>query len=945
MPKSEGNHLFYTAPNPRDFFKHIQRFLEAGFWYWDSQSNHFHFSKMVLSAMGIKYDEQGVAREDFFNAVHHDDQKILQKAFNKLLAGKTISGDLEFRVLRKGYWRWVRAKVAVAEYTPDGQVAIIIGKFFDIDSYKYSVQPVVLDKKWPAFSFFVFNADNGTFQWHNPKQNIFELKTDETFNLLDELKPITPSVELNQFAQGWQQFVKGFEYNFSFLFTFMGLERKARVCKVFATKSSTNKELIEGVFIDKTAMLEAEGVENPRLKYSSLLSLHQIIFIGFSSSTSVTFCNKFAEKSLGYKFSELADEPTLKKLFSAPETYKRFIEYLKSGTSKPFECPILTKDGSTKIISWSAIQGFDFLEQLTVLGRDVTHLRSIEIENEKLNRRIRSYQSVSEKLLKNLTADNIYFVIGEQIEKLFPKNICTVFSFDSKDNFISIEGIFGISQKMRESFLADLGWNPVGRRFQLQDDVIGRMKNLAPIKLDKSLHEIADGYISMSAAKIVERNFEVDELYFVGLASENELFGGILLFNSSSNSYFDAQLLHDFAILSSLAINKVHKESALNGMVQELKALNDRKLDLLTHVSHEIRTPLNAILGFSQLLVNSDLDDHVRKQYIDIINSRGKTLIRLVNDIIDFNKIEKGELTIVRSNVNINRLLKEIYQFYLNELLLYSKETIEMQLSIPEETDSLELFTDEGRLGQALENLIDNALKFTERGTIDFGYTLDNDSINFFVKDTGIGIDPKMQELIFEKYRQMDASKVQGSAGLGLRITKEIVTLLNGDINVESEVGVGTTFNIRIPFNDLLTKKSVDEDQLLLEGRKVDFKNKVILIVDDEEANCMILDELLTAWGATTLSAKNGKEAVDLVNSINQTIDLVLMDIRMPVMDGYAATMEIKQINPKIPIVAQTAYASDEDRLKAEAAGCDGYITKPIDMNLLSDILEHFLSS
>ncbi|HNV53394.1 MAG TPA: response regulator [Tenuifilaceae bacterium] len=127
--------------------------------------------------------------------------------------------------------------------------------------------------------------------------------------------------------------------------------------------------------------------------------------------------------------------------------------------------------------------------------------------------------------------------------------------------------------------------------------------------------------------------------------------------------------------------------------------------------------------------------------------------------------------------------------------------------------------------------------------------------------------------------------------------------------------------------------------------KKVDFKNKVILIVDDEEVNYLVLNELLITWGATTLWAKNGKEAVDLVNSINQNIDAVLMDIRMPVMDGYAATMEIKQINPQIPIIAQTAYASDEDRLKAEAAGCNGYITKPIDTNILSEVLEIFLVS
>jgi CheY-like chemotaxis protein len=383
----------------------------------------------------------------------------------------------------------------------------------------------------------------------------------------------------------------------------------------------------------------------------------------------------------------------------------------------------------------------------------------------------------------------------------------------------------------------------------------------------------------------------------------------------------------------------------LLSQLEEQKIINRRKLDLLSNVSHEIRTPLNAILGFSQLLSNSELTDITKKQYIDIINSKGSALTRLINDIIDFNKIEKGELTIVRSSVNINRLLSDIYNFYLTDLALFKREGIELKLSIPDGTDFLDLLTDEGRIVQVLENLIDNALKFTERGVVEFGYTIVNDSINLFVRDTGVGIDPKIQEFIFEKYRQLDSSMSSGGAGLGLKISKEIVSLLGGRISIDSEVGVGTTVYAQLPIARCIDEGSSVDEEFNNSERKVDFKNKVILVVDDEEVNYLILNELLTVWGATTIWAKNGKEAVELVNSMNQNIDAILMDIRMPVMDGYAATMEIKQINSRIPIIAQTAYASDEDRLKAEAAGCNGYITKPIETNILSEVLEIFLSS
>ncbi|MGE0077945.1 MAG: ATP-binding protein [Bacteroidales bacterium] len=939
MNKTITNQLYFSPPSSKDFFKHIQRFLEVGFWYWDRQTNHIHFSKKVLSILGIKSDELGILWEDFFNAVHPEDQKVIRKAFDRLLLGKSISSDLEFRILRKGYWRWARTKVVVAEYLESGEVSVIIGKFFDIDENKYSIQPVEQEKKKIPFSFFSYCLKKGVFQFHNPKQNIFDFKiSDEGLDLFEQLKPFVTSTALNQFKEGWQFFLLGSDSNYSY-----SLDYQNRKINVVFSKSPECVDIIEGLAVN-ASMGDSDDAQNPKIKYSQFLNLHQLIFLSFNSNNVITFCNRFAEKILGYKFFELKEDFALKRIFIPnSDTYKRFTEHLKSASQKPFECNIISKDGIQKVISWTIIKGFDITDELIVLGRDVSQLRSIEQSNDKLSKRIYSYQSMSTRLLLQSSCENIYFLIGEQLEKLYPKHISTVFSFDSKDSFITLEGIFGISQRLRDAFISDLGWNPIGRRFQLLIEAIERLKTHTPYRSTKTLYEIADGYISLSAAKIVERNFEVEDLYVVGLFSGETLYGGILVFSSLPDSKFDIQPLSDLALLASIAMSKLHSELALNKQLADIRLLNARKLDLLTHVSHEIRTPLNAILGFSQLLVSSELEDFTKKQYIDIINGKGKALLRLINDIIDFNKIEKGELTIVRSNFNLNKSLNEIYQLYLNELILYSKDAVELKLVIPGGADIVELFTDEGRLVQVFENLIDNALKFTERGTIEFGYTLEKDNINFYVHDTGIGIDPKMQEMIFEKYRQLDTFQTQGSTGLGLKITKEIVMLLSGTITVDSELGIGTTFNVVFPLNQLSFKHSADDEQSLMTDRKVDFKNKVILIVDDEEANCLILEELLSNWGAQTLLARNGKEAVDLVNSINQTIDLVLMDIRMPIMDGYAATMEIKQINSKIPIIAQTAYASDEDQLKAESAGCNGYITKPIDTVILSDMLEHFL--
>lgn len=944
MNKTVLDHLYFGTPNSKDFFKHIQRFLEVGFWYWDRQTNHIHFSKKVLATLGIKSDDQGIAIDDFYNVVHPNDQKILRKAFEKLQHGKNIAGDLEFRIVRKGFWRWVRIKLAIAEFNSSGEVLIIIGKFSDIDADKYSVQPINLERKSAAFSFFEYHITKNAFQWLNPKLNILDLKTTgNEFFLFKELIPFVQGTDLSLFEQNWKQFLDSVEPNFSYIFTCTGLDRRARRLKFLASKNIENN-IVEGIIHEDSTSTDTSNVKQ---RFLHLQSINQLMFFSFNEGNNVAFCNRYAEKITGYKLSELNEDIGFRKIFGiASDSYKRFTEYLKSGShSKAFECSILPKDGTPRVISWSMVKVSDSPDEILVQGKDVTQIRLMELHNDRLRKRISSYQTMITRLLFKSTPENIYFTIGEHLEKLYPKCTSTIFSYDSKDNFITIEGIFGISQKQRDSFIAELGWNPVGRRFQFQPDAIEIFRTLDPYKSEKPFCQIADGYISVSSAKIVERNFGVEDMYTVGLVFEDSLYGGIVIFSPNANAELDTQPLGDIALLSSIAIKKMSVVFALNQKLSELKLLNDRKLELLSHVSHEIRTPLNAILGFSQLLATSSYDDFTKKQYIDIINGKGKALTRLINDIIDFNKIEKGELTIVQSNFNLNKVLKEIFQFYLNELVILNKDSVELKLDIPNEAENFPLFTDEGRLGQVLENLIDNALKFTERGTIQFGYAVDGNFINLYVHDTGIGIDPKMQEMIFEKYRQLNTFQTQGTTGLGLKITKEIVTLLNGEISVESELGVGTIFRIKLPVSQISPELSFDKEDLLLSERKSDLKNKVILIVDDEEANCLILEELISNWGGKTLLAKNGKEAVDLVNSINQTIDLILMDIRMPVMDGYAATMEIKQINPKIPIIAQTAYSSEEDRLKAEAAGCNGYITKPIETNVLSEVLEVFLNS
>ncbi len=541
-------------------------------------------------------------------------------------------------------------------------------------------------------------------------------------------------------------------------------------------------------------------------------------------------------------------------------------------------------------------------------------------------------------------SESIYHYVGTQLEKFAPSALHAIVSFEPEKKIINVEGIYGLSIKRWSRLLEIIGWNPVGRRFQISDRAIELFKNKSLIKVTESLYEFAEGNLTAISAKGIERFLSLTDVYIIGFIKENQCYGGVVIFLNNETSKIDNSLVESLINQASVALNRRELEEQLLFAKEKAEEADKLKSAFLANMSHEIRTPMNAIIGFSQLLALPSLSVEKKKQYIDIITNKGNSLVKLINDIIDASKVEAGQLTVVFAPCAINKLLKNLQIFYKKDRMLQRREAVDIKLIVPKRTDRLEIVTDEGRLEQVLTNLISNALKYTERGSIEFGYNLDNNVVTFFVKDTGVGIDPKMQTLIFERFRQVEdiSGKKTAGTGLGLSISKGIVSLLGGTIWVESELGEGTTFFFTLPYRVIEKPESSDEPQLEEDERFPDWRNRVILIAEDEEVNYIFMEELLNLTGVTLLWAKDGAQAVELVKTLKK-IDLILMDIKMPVMNGYAATMEVRQINPKIPIIAQTAYAFSEDRQKAEAAGCNDYITKPINSKELFAMMQKYL--
>jgi PAS domain S-box-containing protein len=380
------------------------------------------------------------------------------------------------------------------------------------------------------------------------------------------------------------------------------------------------------------------------------------------------------------------------------------------------------------------------------------------------------------------------------------------------------------------------------------------------------------------------------------------------------------------------------KKSEEQLLIAKAKAEESDRLKtaFLQNISHEIRTPMNAIVGFSGFLNNTDLDSEKRKNFIEIITKSCDQLLFIISDIISIATIEAGQEKIVEKEIDLNATLIQM-----NDQFQLEAKRKNVNLQLAPLTDNVDkILSDRTKLVQVLNNLINNALKFTIQGSINFGYTLKENEIEFFVEDSGIGIPPEMHDEIFKRFRQVESTSARqfGGSGLGLSISKAYVELLGGKIWLHSEPGKGSEFFFTIPYkiapkNTLQEKKTINKLNFEINGLKT------LLIAEDEEFNYILLKELLSGININIIRAKNGLEAVEICKS-NKHIDMVLMDLKMPLMDGYEATKQIREFMSDLPIIAQTAYFRDEDKIKALTCGCNDFISKPIKRELLFSIIQ-----
>jgi signal transduction histidine kinase/ActR/RegA family two-component response regulator len=400
--------------------------------------------------------------------------------------------------------------------------------------------------------------------------------------------------------------------------------------------------------------------------------------------------------------------------------------------------------------------------------------------------------------------------------------------------------------------------------------------------------------------------------------------------------------------LNEMNVKLQKANNALNNAKERAEESDQLKTEFIRNMSHEVRTPLNGILGFSDLLNDPDIDNETRLYFVNVIQNCGNQLLQIIDDILEISRLGTRQVAAIEKELYLSNLFSSLFEEFEPKaiekgLTLYLKKGFSDNASL--------IITDENKLKKILIVLLGNALKFTNEGYVEFGYRLvkekARDLLEIYVKDTGIGINEDKQKLIFKPFTQeeKELSKIVGGLGLGLSIGKQNVKLLGGELILQSIKGQGSTFFVRIPYKKIPDKKSMGETVASNINTLNIGHEFTILIVEDEEINYLYLKTLLEenlGLNCKVLYANNGKQAIEISKEVEE-LGLVLMDLKMPVMNGFEATKLIKEFRSGLPIVAQTAYSTKEDAEKAIQAGCDDLITKPINKLKFVRMLEKYL--
>ncbi len=641
--------------------------------------------------------------------------------------------------------------------------------------------------------------------------------------------------------------------------------------------------------------------------------------------------NSFANILLRVKEKELIGKNINEEIISNNKI--SFFDDLKQGNVKKDKIYFTNNNVPFKVSSTKIDIAKETFFQLNLINYS-TELKREEKELKK-NKKLNFLYTITQNFLSFDYNNDIFEFIGKSIREIVPRSIVVISYYNEEESVYVIKKVVGIGKKVKELSNV-IGVEVLGHKIPVNYLLRNKENFSKLIDLDKESNKVDYNLLSNSLYCSARKLFMVDRHYSVAMNNGVELLGNISIFTRTDKLVEEPELVEMFAFQAGIAIQKYNLHNKLIKAKEKAEEADKLKTAFLANMSHEIRTPMNTIIGFSEMLAKSDITKEQRTKYFELVSNSSDSLLNLIDDILDISKIESDQLSIIKSKITPFLLLKEVQVIFKKQLKI-EESKIKLVVNVDDENEDIEIYNDVFRFKQVVNNLISNAIKHTAKGKIEIGFVKEDNILTFYVSDTGKGISKTRHKSIFKRFNQNVKDTITGT-GLGLAISKQLIELMGGRLWLESDIQKGSTFFFTLPIEKNIIKKPI------IKKETIDLKNwsdKTILIAEDEDNNYELLYELLNVTKAKLVRARNGKQAVDYC--LENTPDLVLMDIRMPIMDGFTASSKIIEINPEIKIIAQTAFAMAGEKEKAINVGCVDFVTKPLKKESLFFKINRFI--
>ncbi len=708
--------------------------------------------------------------------------------------------------------------------------------------------------------------------------------------------------------------------------------------KNFYTNKLLRQEQLKTVEINKTLEIKVEerssslkqlntNLKQAEAKFRSMVERSNDMVWTTDVSDQVTFVNHQFETLMNMslldafkiRFQDVIHPTSI-------QEYKDTVYALKTGSGVDYTIRVISPDGKEMLwqIHAASLSHENVFSGVVHFGMDITDAHRNELKRKIIH-------NIAEKINSPINPKDLFGFVYAEIKKVLSLSNFEVALVNEEDSGFNCTFSENVIESIHEEVYKESLLNHIVGN---ESAFLGNAQTLISGQIQ------VEGYYTQFA-----------DCIGVPLKISEKVVGAILLIHHSNERVYDQEDLEMMEVITYYISQLLNRQKTADQLLEALKQASESdrlKSAFLSTMSHELRTPLNAIIGFSGLITNHTSTEEAL-EYANIINQSGNNLLKIVKDILNITLLESGEITQNIEVFEMKALIDELKEMVVIEQRELAKNEILFYWDQLDNFMHYQLKCDKKILKQVLGNLLKNALKFTLEGSISVSCEIvqeNNQSFfRFCVSDTGIGVGKDQQEFIFNLFRQVDDSYTRrfGGVGVGLSVAARLVTLIGGRIWLESELDKGSSFYFTVPNfieqemdSTWISPEDIAEDHLSKD------RIKLILIVDDVESSYMLLSLMLIKLSYSTLWAKSGAEAIEICRH-NQSIGLVLMDLKMPDMNGYEASRLIKQDRPALPIIAQTAYAIRGDREKALASGCDEYLIKPINQNMLFDVVNQYV--